>query len=146
MCDEDGRLIEFLKAVHLLSLVGAMGMSLASLVTVSHLLMIEPGARSAVAPLMRKFSNFGVLSLGLLWATGLALYAAKYDLSSLTGWFAAKLLVAVALTLLVLTLRWISARAAAAGLAPSLHPIRFILLAVLAAATLTVFSAVLAFS
>lgn len=139
-------MIEFLKIVHLLSLVGAMGMSLASLVTVSHMLMIEPGGRPAVAPLMRKYSNIGVGSLGLLWVTGLALYAVKYDLSALTGWFAAKLLVAVALTLLVLTLRWISARAVTAGLAPPLHPIRFILLAVLAAATLTVVSAVLAFS
>jgi len=139
-------MLEFLRTAHLLGLVGAMGMTMAALVTLRYLSTLEPEKRAVVPPLQGKFANIGALSLILLWVTGLAIFALKYKTGELGGWFALKIVCVIILTGLVITTRRIAWRAKIEGSPPPLNLVIKVLSGVLTMALLSVIFAVLTFN
>lgn len=139
-------MIEILKIVHLLSLAVALGMTTANLVTMGYAAGVDAATRPAFPPLARAFGAYGVMAVALLWVTGIALTLLKYDVTALSGWFLAKLVLVVVLTGLVITARKTGAKAIAEGVPPPMPLMRQITTAMLASGVLVVVCAVLAFN
>lgn len=139
-------MFEILKIVHLLSLVGAMGMTAANLITARYVTGVDVSLRAPFGPLQRSFGAFGVMAVALLWVTGIALLLLRYDMSALSGWVLAKLVFVVILTGLVISVRKIGARAIKDGVPPPMEQMRSMMMGVLGAAVATVACAVIAFN
>ncbi len=142
----DADVIEILKIVHLLSLAAALGMTTANLITMRYVGGVDAAARPAFGPLGRSFGAYGVMAVALLWVTGIALLLLKYDVSGLSGWFTAKLVMVVILTALVISVRKIGTKAIAEGSPPPMPLMWQITSAMLASGALIVVCAVLAFN
>ena len=108
-------MIVLLKIIHLLSLALALGMTTANLVTMRYAGSLEAAERPAFGPLGRSFGAFGVMAVALLWVTGIALLLLQYDVTALSGWLMAKLVLVVVLTGLVITVRKTGAKAITDG-------------------------------
>jgi len=139
-------MLELLKIAHLLSMVGAMGMTTAALIGLRYVVTLESTKRPIIPPLQQKFANVGAIALILLWITGLALFALKYKAGELGGWFALKIVCVIILTGLVVTARRIAGRAKAEGAPPPVNLVVRVLSGVLTTAILVVVFAVLTFS
>ena len=139
-------MIEALKIVHLLSLAVALGMTTANLVTMGYVAGVDAAARPAFVPLGSAFGAYGVMAVALLWVSGVALTLLNYDVTALSGWFLAKLVVVVVLTGLVITARKTGAKAIAEGVPPPMPLMRQITTAMLASGALVVVCAVIAFN
>ena len=139
-------MVDILKIVHLLSLVVALGMTTANLITMRYASGVDEAARPAFGPLGRSFGAYGVMAVALLWVTGIALLLLKYDVTALSGWFTAKLVLVVILTALVISARTIGAKAIAEGTPPPMPLMRQITSGMLASGILIVACAVLTFS
>ena len=139
-------MVETLKVVHLLSLAVALGMTTANLVTMGYAGGLDAAARPAFGPLGRAFGAYGVMAVALLWITGVALTLLKYDVTALSGWFLAKLVLVVVLTGLVITARTTGAKAIADGVPPPMPLMRQITTGMLGSGVLIVICAVMAFN
>ncbi len=139
-------MIVLLKVVHLLCLAVALGMTTANLITMRYASGLDEAERPAFGPLGRSFGAFGVMAVALLWVTGIALLLLQYDVTALSGWFMAKLVLVVVLTALVITVRQTGAKAIADGVPAPMPLMRQLTLAMLATAVLIVVFAVVAFN
>ena len=139
-------MIEILKIVHMLSLAVALGMTTANLITMRYAGGLDAAARPAFGPLGRSFGAYGVMAVALLWITGVALTLLKYDVTALSGWFLAKLVLVVVLTGLVVTARKTGAKAIAEGVPPPMPLMRQITTGMLASGILIVGCAIFAFN
>ena len=139
-------MIVLLKVVHLLCLAVALGMTTANLITMRYAGGLDEASRPAFGPLGRSFGAFGVMAVALLWVTGIALLLLQYDVTALSGWFLAKLVLVVVLTALVITVRKTGAKAIADGVPAPMPLMRQMTLAMLATAVLIVVCAVVAFN
>lgn len=129
-----------IKILHLLAMATGVGFGLASLV----MARVAAGADTAAVPTVMKvrmrLGQLGLLSLLILWATGLYLFHALYG-GAASGMFMAKIAVVIALTALSAWLNFVSLRAARGG--PRPDPARMAQLAK-AAAALAVLAVILA--
>ena len=87
-----------------------------------------------------------MMAVALLWVTGIALLLLKYDVTTLSGWFTAKLVLVVVLTALVISVRKIGAKAIADGAPPPTVLMPQLMTATLASGILIVGCAVIAFN
>ena len=139
-------MFEFLKIVHLLALVGAMGMTAANIVIMQYVATIDVSLRAPFGALQRSIGAFGVMALAILWLSGLILFLLRYDWAHLYGWFGLKLLFVVLLTGLVISVRKMGARAINDGQPPPSEKMARMMKAGLGSAVLAVVCAVLAFA
>ena len=146
MNEEGLEMADALKIVHLLSLAVALGMTTANLITMRYAKGVDEAARPVFGPLGRSFGAFGVMAVALLWVSGIALLLMNYDVSALSGWVLAKLVLVVILTGLVISVRKIGASAIAAGTPPPMALMSRMMHGVLATAVLIVVCAVVGFN
>ena len=137
---------DVLKIVHLLCLAVALGMTTANLITMRYAKGVDETARPAFGPLGRSFGASGVMAVALLWVTGIALFLLKYDADAFAGWFSAKMIFVVILTVQLISVRTMGAKAIKAGTQPPVELMQKITFGVLAAGVLAVTCAVMAFN
>ncbi|AXS41295.1 hypothetical protein [Breoghania sp. L-A4] len=140
-------MIEFLKILHFIAIAGGVGASLSGLIVMRAAKTADPQAAAALRGVAPRLGAMGAHSIILLWITGPLLLWLAYDRGAGLGpMFHAKMASAVALTLVVASMRLTIRRMKAGQSTPLLPLMPKLGIASAVLGPLTVALAVLAFS
>lgn len=134
-----------LKIIHLLAMAIGIGTGVAKGLFQMHAKRLAPETAASLMGLQRQIGHLGVGALGVLWVTGLILYAVQYAGADLGAAFHLKMAAVVAMTGGTAYALWLGARARKTGTPPPSKQIALVGSAGLGFAVLAVVFASLAF-